>query len=207
MTRSRSPARSTRPAPTAPRRDGRSPTTRSTSTTGCDGYGVVRIAKTMNTEGASSPRSQQGRPRAWAASSVRALLFRELYRGVVVWNKTRKRDSWGKVKFQSRPATAWMRIAAPAARIVSDAAWERAHERMAATRATYVRTQAGRLWGRPASGLAGKYLLTAIAQCGHCGGGLEGRSRKHGRARRFYYSCSSTTGAAAGCARTGARSR
>ena len=46
-------------------------------------------------------------------------------------------------------------------------------------------------WGRPPSGLAGKYLLTGLARCGVCGGGLEVRSRSHGRRRPFFYSCSS----------------
>ena len=69
--------------------------------------------------------------------------------------------------------------------------WDAAHARLEATRQTYLRTQGGRLWGRPPSGLAGKYLLTGLARCGVCGGGLEVRSRSHGRRRAYFYSCSS----------------
>jgi site-specific DNA recombinase len=47
------------------------------------------------------------------------------------------------------------------------------------------------LWGRPASGVASKYLLTGILRCGVCGAGLEVRSRKQGARREFFYSCSS----------------
>ena len=32
------------------------------------------------------------RPRSWAPSTVREILYRDLYRGVVVWNRIRKRD-------------------------------------------------------------------------------------------------------------------
>jgi DNA invertase Pin-like site-specific DNA recombinase len=67
------------------------------------GKGTRTIAKTLNSEHAPAPRSQQGRPKAWAPSSVREALHRELYRGRVVWNTTRKRDSWGQVKPSRRP--------------------------------------------------------------------------------------------------------
>ncbi len=155
------------------------------------GFGKVAIAKHLNERAAPSPRSQQGRPRAWAPSSVRAVLYRDLYRGEVVWNRTRKRDTWGVARQRPRPETEWLRVPAPALRVVSDALWMAAHERLDATKETYLRTQGGRLWGRPPSGLTGKYLLTGIARCGICGGGLEVRSRSHGRQRAWFYSCSS----------------
>ena len=155
------------------------------------GYGKVAIAKRLNAEAAPAPRAQQGRPNAWAPSSVRAVLYRELYRGEIVWNRTKKRDSWGVKCQRSRPESEWLRVPAPELRIVDEELWNAAHTRLAATRQTYLRTQGGRLWGRPPSGLAGKYLLTGLARCGVCGGGLEVRSRSHGRRRTFFYSCSS----------------
>ena len=155
------------------------------------GHGKVAIAKRLNAEAAPSPRAQQGRPNAWAPSSVRAVLYRELYRGVIVWNRTKKRDTWGVKRQQPRPESEWLRVPAPQLRIVDEALWDAAHARLAATRQTYLRTQGGRLWGRPLTGLASKYLLTGLARCGVCGGGLEVRSRQHGRRREFFYSCSS----------------
>jgi hypothetical protein len=80
---------------------------------------------------------------------------------------------------------------APELRIVSEELWESAHARLDLSRTTYLRAQGGKLWGRPPSGVASKYLLTGIARCGVCGAGLEVRSRSHGRERVFYYSCSS----------------
>ena len=49
-----------------------------------DGQGVKRIASTLNAEGVLAPDPRRpGRPRAWAAGSVRDTLHRELYRGPV----------------------------------------------------------------------------------------------------------------------------
>jgi len=55
------------------------------------GSGYTRIAKLLNAERAPAPQSQQGRPAGWGPSSVNDVLHRELYRGVVFWNRSRKR--------------------------------------------------------------------------------------------------------------------
>ena len=54
------------------------------------GHGVKAIAKLLNAEGAPSPRAQCGRSQTWAPSSVRAVLFRPVYRGEIVWGRTRE---------------------------------------------------------------------------------------------------------------------
>lgn len=156
------------------------------------GRGTRRIAKTLNDEGAPAPRAQQGRPKSWAPSSVREALHRELYRGRMVWNTTRKRDNWGQVKPTRRPETDWIVVDAPELRIVSETQWKAAHDRLGRTRDAYLRATDGRLWGRPEVGLESKYLLTGLARCGKCGGTMTVRSRHHGTARRaFFYACSS----------------
>src|SRR5882762_1300342 len=63
------------------------------------------------------------RPRSWAPSTVREILYRDLYRGVVVWNRIRKRDVWGLKRYLSRPEEQWMRRDAPELRIIDDALW------------------------------------------------------------------------------------
>jgi site-specific DNA recombinase len=50
------------------------------------------IAKELNEAHVPAPRPQEQRPSAWAPSSVLEVLHRDLYRGVIVWNKTRKRN-------------------------------------------------------------------------------------------------------------------
>src|SRR4051794_31927721 len=102
--------------------------------TGC---GYPRIARTLNESRLPNPRAQCGRPRGWAPSSVREVLFRPLYRGDVVWNRTRKRNRWGVCATTDRPAGEWITVQAPMLRIVSDEEWHAAHERLATVREKY----------------------------------------------------------------------
>jgi site-specific DNA recombinase len=67
--------------------------------------------------------------------------------------------------------------------------WRGAHERLAASRATYLRSTGGRAWGRPANGIQSPYLLTGLASCGACGGGMFVHSHDHRHHRRFFYAC------------------
>ena len=60
-----------------------------------NGEGLKAIAKRLNAAGARAPRAQQGLPNGWAPSSIREVLHRPLYRGEIIWNKTKKRDVWG----------------------------------------------------------------------------------------------------------------
>jgi site-specific DNA recombinase len=154
-----------------------------------EGFGQKAIAKMLNAAGALSPQAQQGRSRTWAPTSVREVLFRPAYRGEIVWNQTRKRDTWGRKHQTGRPEADWIRQAAPALRIVTDAEWKAAHARLDAARAVYLRGTNGRPFGRPALGSPSKYLLTGLARCGECGNGLIVKSRSHGQRRAYFYAC------------------
>jgi hypothetical protein len=155
-----------------------------------DGIGLSRIAKILNNDGASSPKAQQGRPSGWAPSSVREVVQRELDRGQIVWNQTRKRDRWGRKQQAPRPSTEWMRIAAPELQIVSEELWAAAHAMRGMVREKYLRANGNKRWGR-SPGEESKYLLTGLARCGCCRGGLYVRSRSHGKRRAFFYGCTS----------------
>src|SRR4029450_13170456 len=72
------------------------------------GAGLTAITKTLNAEGVPTPRPQQGRPVGWVSSSVRAVLNRPLYRGEIVWNQTKKRNSWGQKQQAERPESDWL---------------------------------------------------------------------------------------------------
>ncbi len=153
------------------------------------GAGATRIAKQLNEEGAISPRAQRGRPNGWASSSVREVLRRELYRGVIIYNQSKKRDQWGQRRQQPRPEEEWLRLPAEELRIVSDELWNAAHVAIAVNAA---RATGGSNPCRPGRtpGSGGKYLLTGLMTCGQCGGGIEARSRSHGGRRVFFYGCS-----------------
>src|SRR5262249_44813418 len=124
------------------------------------GYGVKAIAKTLNADGAPAPRPQLGRPQSWTPSTVRDGLHRDLYRGVVTWNKTRKRNQWGQHQQRPRPAAEWLERPAPELQIVSPELWTAVHNRLTAARAIYFKATAGEAFGRPALGHPSKYLLT-----------------------------------------------
>ena len=155
------------------------------------GQGVRSITKLLNATGEPAPRAQRGRPIAWAPTSVWAILRRPLYRGEVVWNQTKKRDTWGRKRPQPRDASEWLRQDRPDLRIVPDALWQAAHQRLAGAKEDYVRRNAGRSWGRPTNGTESKYLLTGLAQCGCCNGGLCVQTRSSGARRALFYACSS----------------
>src|SRR5262249_61076935 len=127
-----------------------------------------------NDERAPAPvPRRQGRPRSWAPSSVREVLHRPLYRGEIVWNRIQKRDQWGAKKYLDRSESE-IRLADESLRIVSETLWAAAHARLAASRASYLRGTRDVRWGRPASGIDSKYLLTGMASCARCGGGPAG---------------------------------
>ncbi len=152
------------------------------------GLGLKSIVKRLTGEGALAPapfRRKDGLQPivGWAPSTVRTILSREIYQGVMVWNKSRKRTEWGKVDQRPRPKSEWIR--APKddrLQIVSDDLWERVAARRRDTEGKALRFQSGRLSGRPPKH-ATKNLLAGLATCALCGGGLvvETSPRKRGR--------------------------
>ena len=154
------------------------------------GYGTKRIAITLNQESVPAPLPRRaGRPRGWAPSTIHEMLRRELYRGEIVWNRTRKRTSWGVKRQQNRPPDDWVRRPAAHLQIVSDELWQAVQARLSASRTIYLKGAKGERGGRPVNGVDSKYLLTGMATCGCCGGSIHVRSRSHGRRRAFFYGC------------------
>jgi DNA invertase Pin-like site-specific DNA recombinase len=154
------------------------------------GHGVKAIAKILNADRAPSPRAQRGRSQSWSPSSVREALYRDVYRGVVTWNKTKKRNRWGQQHQVMRPSVDWLTIPAPALQIISEEQWTAAHTRLAAVRGVYLKATNGRAFGRPALGDPSRYLLTNLITCGCCGGPMKVCSRSHGTGRKHFYGCS-----------------
>ena len=70
----------------------------------------------------------------WAPSSVREALYRTAYRGVITWNKSKKRDSSGEAKQTRRPPSEWVSVDAPWLQIVGDKTWIAAHRQLHANR-------------------------------------------------------------------------
>jgi len=147
------------------------------------GLGLTQITKTLNAERAIAPRPQRGRPTAWVSSSVRAVLLRTLYRGEIVWNQTRKRDTWGRVHQHARPVEDRVHVPAPELQIVSPELWAAAHRERHCRLAQYAN---GSRNTRTSS-----YLLSGFARCAGCGGGFASHGRMHGKHRVMFYACTS----------------
>jgi DNA invertase Pin-like site-specific DNA recombinase len=159
-------------------------------TLAAEGWGVKRIAAVLNDEGAPAPMPRRsGRPRGWAPSSVREILDREAYRGILVWNRSRKRDTWGQQRQRPRDESEWLRVGAPELRIVDEALWRGAQERRDAKRALYLARNHGRPFGRPPSGIDSPYLMTGFGTCGLCGGSMSVLTRSHGHQRTAFWGC------------------
>ena len=157
------------------------------------GLGIKRIAKRLNADGAPAPKygrrvdglTQIG---VWSQSTVCAVLGRETYRGIVIWGKTKKRNSWGKLDTTDRPASEWHRVAVPHLRIIDDSLWKRVQSRRHDVEGKTVRFASGRLSGRPRKD-AVQNLLAGIATCGVCGGGLVVERSNNKKGQYAYYIC------------------
>jgi site-specific DNA recombinase len=168
----------------------------------CDeGYGLKATAKQLTAERVPAPRPFKRKNdetdmrcptavRGWSPSTVRAILTCEMYRGVIVWNKTRKRNDWGKVErsrqLRKRAESEWQRIPAEHLRIVPEDLWVRVQTRRAETEGRTLRFSDGRMTGRPPKQVTHN-LLAGISQCAICGGGLtvETSPRKRGRVPEY----------------------
>ena len=110
---------------------------------------------------------------------------------MLVWNRTKKRSSWGKVDQRARPTDDRIEAMRDDLQIVADDVWARVQSRV---QTGEDRSRSG---GRPPK-TDTQNLLSGIASCGVCGGGLavETSGRKDGRVahsvchrRRHYAAC------------------
>lgn len=150
------------------------------------GFGLAGIAKTLNTQQIPPPH---GGPLGWCPTALRDILRRELYRGVVYWNRTQTIQRGGTRKQLKRPESQWLRIEAPECRIVSEVLWEQVAAKHAANQRAYLRGEKGRLLSRPTGeDQRSAYLLSSLAKCVTCGGSIVAikRSAKRGRPRTVY---------------------
>lgn len=150
------------------------------------GEGLRSIAKALNAAGAPSPRAQQGRSCSWAPSSVREVLHRDSYHGVVTWNRTKKRDADGQQCQQDRPASEWVTVQAEPLRLVSDALWQAVHDRL---RQKHTARALGAPPLKTGRGIRQRHFLAGFGRCVQCGSAMMAVSRASGTGRQFRYCC------------------
>ena len=143
------------------------------------GLGLRAIAKDLNQRGVLPPRAGRRGTGSWSTSALHAMLRRERYRGVIVWNQREKTYRKGtKVRIQ-RDANDWIRVDAPELRIVSDDLWFGVQRRINANLTPRA----------PAGGRPPRYLLSGIARCAECGGPLTAINGKVANAMVKAYTC------------------
>ncbi len=136
------------------------------------GSSPIAIAKTLNEEGISGPES-----RAWRDTTIRGhalrgtgILRNELYVGRLIWNRLHyMRDPQsGKRISRLNPESAWVRHDVPELRIIDEATWTEAQQRLRVMRLESGADEPGRnrFWERRRS----VHLLTQKIFCGCCGG-------------------------------------
>ena len=129
------------------------------------GSSLATISKTLNAEGVLAPQPARNRTtRAWCPSSIHEMLRNERYRGVNVWNRTRKvrNPETGRKLSRPRPKSKWRRIEVPEWRIVSEDLWNQAHERIELA-------FNARLGGMNRTLHSRRYLFSGVLICGECG--------------------------------------
>jgi site-specific DNA recombinase len=96
------------------------------------------------------------------------MLRNERYRGVFVWNRTKKERNpeTGRKTSRPRPESDWKRVDVPEWRIVSDEMWERVQSRIRFVKERFSSVQVG---GFTRTERSKKYIFSGFMICGVCG--------------------------------------
>jgi site-specific DNA recombinase len=135
------------------------------------GLSLKKIAKYLNAKCVPSPRSRSSNQGTWCPTAIRAMLKRELYKGEIVWNRSKflKVPGSNKRRSRPRPESERKRFLAPELAIVSEDVWNRVQNRFKSIgSARGRRGQPGLL---PRS-LTSPYLFSGLLKCGLCGSNL-----------------------------------
>ena len=145
------------------------------------GEGGRTIAKSLNAAGTAAPRG-----RTWSPGSVRDLLHRTTYAGLITWNQSKKRDAEGQQRQRDRPKVEWLTVPAEQLRIVDESLWQAVRARLHGKRAS-ANDAPPTIVGR---GIRQRYLLAGFGRCEHCGSTMMVVSRASSGGRKARYCCS-----------------
>jgi site-specific DNA recombinase len=133
------------------------------------GHSITTIAKKLNAESVPSPAPYRGQSHpSWAPSAISVMLHNERYRGVTIWNRTKKlRDpQTGRRIQRMRPRSEWTVVESPHLRILSDETWQHVQMRLATINAVF---SSGHAAGLASRSYGTKYLFSGFLKCGLCG--------------------------------------
>jgi site-specific DNA recombinase len=156
-----------------------------------EGHSFERIGKMMNAQHVPPPRPKGGKStEPWGASTVQKILHNDRYRGLALWNKTRKLRSpeTGRRIYRHRPPTEWIMKEVPEQRIISDELWDRVHRRIGQVKEQY-RNAGHRAGLLRAHTLYSPYLFSGFLKCGLCGANMTIVSGRGNGNRYARYGC------------------
>ncbi len=159
-----------------------------------DGYGIKLVARQLNEQGIAAPRSER-----WWDGTIRALLHQELYRGRMIWGRTRKEDRNGRTGLPVKQTMPAVTLERPDLAIIDQALWDAVHARMKEARTNYLRDGNGRLLGKPVGPSRSSALLSGLGACGVCGGGMSRITGGVSSARAYYTCCKNHKQGLAAC--------
>lgn len=107
----------------------------------------------------------------WCPTGVRSMLKRELYKGEVIWNRTKfqKVPQTNRRVARLRDESEWIRVQRPELAIVSTKLWNRVQERLGTVGR---KASEGRRCGLLSRAMTSPYLFSGLLKCGECGGNL-----------------------------------
>ena len=132
-------------------------------------------------------------PHSWCPTCIRAMLYRDRYRGVVVWGQKENYEKGGRVHLRRKQQAKdkIIEVEVPELAIISPGLWAKTRRRLKAVKENYARTDDGRMWlGRPETGGHSKYLLSGLMRCKCCGGSMVATTFKRSGQTVARYACS-----------------
>ena len=128
------------------------------------GHSLKGIAKSLNEERTSGRGN-------WCPTGIRSMLKQEIYKGEVIWNRTRfvKVPGTNKRRAKPRDESEWLRIQRPELAIVSVELWRRVQDRLNSFGS---KSSEGRHRGLFSRAITSTYLFSGLLKCGDCGGNL-----------------------------------
>ena len=135
------------------------------------GVSLKKIAKSLNAKSITPPRSRSSSRGKWCFTAIREMLKRELYKGELVWNRTKfvKVPGTNKRRSRPRPLNEWKRRSAPELAIVSDDLWNKVQSRFKDLADAHKGQDKRGLQPRS---LTSPYLFSGLLKCGLCGSNL-----------------------------------
>ena len=134
-----------------------------------EGGSLKAITKTLNREHVPTPRKRKDRPNAtWCHTAIREMLRRDLYAGLVIWNRSHfvKRPGTNKRVRRACDPSEWKRLERPDLRIIDEDLWDRVQQHIASMNDKY---NFGNRPGLTPRSSTSPHILTGFMKCALCG--------------------------------------